>query len=229
MEAKNFIYEQAAQIAHREAQARTRLFIDFIEQLYEHAIFKPCELDLTIDDANPTTQFRTLYDAIQDGVGQTLERLGIDIDEGFRRFQHEINVFSPVIAPYTKSYETIFASVIETSNLQGIDTQLADFVFERYWYPADALHIRYNWQILQERANQLKANEPEAQYTTLPRLNAAIDWLKDYEQQLVLTAVDSATTQQVSTTLRWSGETGESWVLTSRTHGKSPSDKTAAL
>ena len=29
--------------------------------------------------------------------------------------------------------------------------------------------------------------------------------------------------------LRWSGKPGENWVLTSQTHGKSSSDKTAAL
>ena len=30
-------------------------------------------------------------------------------------------------------------------------------------------------------------------------------------------------------TLRWSGETGESWVVTSQPHGKSPAFETAAL
>ena len=29
--------------------------------------------------------------------------------------------------------------------------------------------------------------------------------------------------------LRWSGETGESWVVTSQPHGKSSTDQTAAL
>lgn len=186
------IDKRVERTAHREAQARTRLFVEFIEEFYDSIVLKPCGLDLTIDDENPATQFRMLYNALQESEGALIDKREIDIDKRFRQFQEELNVFSPAIAPYSKSYERIFASLIECVELQEAEKHLIDFVFERYWEPADALHIRYNWQILQERANQLEADETsEAKDIRLPRLNAAIDWLKDYEQRLAVAAVDS--------------------------------------
>ncbi|HEX8330826.1 MAG TPA: RteC domain-containing protein [Hymenobacter sp.] len=113
--------------------------------------------------------------------------------------------------PYSAGWPTRFAGLVEDTPLYSIELRVNVWVVDKhrfiYWRPVDAYYVRYHWQILQERVHELTIEaSPEANHIKIPRLNAAIDWLKGYEQRLA-----TAQEVQVSKTvpLAWQGSKAE--------------------
>ncbi|WP_151088048.1 RteC domain-containing protein [Hymenobacter baengnokdamensis] len=111
--------------------------------------------------------------------------------------------------PYSPNRPSHLARLVEETPLYRIEISVNVWVFSPLINsrPADALHARYHWQILQERVHELIVEAtPEAQHIKTPRLQAAIDWLKGYELRL-------ATTQErlaaKTTPLTWQGTKAE--------------------
>jgi hypothetical protein len=99
--------------------------------------------------------------------------------------------------------------LVERTPLYSLDTSVNIWSAGKlsYWRPVDARYMRYHWQILQERLNELLVEAtPEAQHIKLPRLQAAIDWLKGYEDRL---AVAEEKLVGKSTLLTWQGTKAE--------------------
>ena len=113
--------------------------------------------------------------------------------------------------PYSSGWPARFSGLVENSRLYTLEGHINAWVAEKhnrdYWQLPDALYARYHWQILQERVNELLVEAtPEAHHIKIPRLNAAINWLKGYEQRLAL-----AQEEQASKTvpLAWQGSKAE--------------------
>jgi hypothetical protein len=113
--------------------------------------------------------------------------------------------------PYSPGWPARFAGLVEDTPLYRLELSVNVWVADRhkrvYWRPVDALYARYHWQILQERVHTLTIEAtPEAQHIKIPRLQAAIDWLKGYELRL-------ATAQEMlaakTTPLTWQGSKAE--------------------
>lgn len=113
--------------------------------------------------------------------------------------------------PYSSGWPARFAGLVEETPLYSLDVSVSVWVADKhgfiYWRPVDAYYARYHWQILQERVHELIIDaSPRAIHIKIPRLNAAIDWLKGYEQRLAV-----AQEAQVNKTvpLAWQGSKAE--------------------
>ncbi len=98
------------------------------------------------------------------------------------------------VFPYTHKYPQRFWEDVENKPLYELETWLKLVVgcthpSFSYWQAPDAHYARYHWQILQERVNELaiSLDNAENQHIKLPRLQAAIAWLKGWEQHLAET------------------------------------------
>lgn len=113
--------------------------------------------------------------------------------------------------PYSPGWPARFAGLVERTPLYGIEWSVNVWVAHKshtfYWRPVDALHARYHWQILQERVHELTVEATsEARHIKMPRLQAAIDWLKGYEQRLATSQEELASK---TVPLVWQGNKAE--------------------
>ena len=103
----------------------------------------------------------------------------------------EIQAKCPPLFPYAHKYPKRFWEDVEEKPIYDLETWLKSVVgrshlLSLYGQAPDAHYARYHWQILQERVNELTAcpENTEAQHVKLPRLQAAITWLRGWEQHL---------------------------------------------
>lgn len=113
--------------------------------------------------------------------------------------------------PYSSGWPTHFAKLVEGTPLYRLEASINVWVIDKhhfsYWRPIDALYVRYHWQILQERIHELEIeNSIEFQHIKMPRLQAAIDWLKGYEQRL---AAEQEKITNKTMPLAWQGTKAE--------------------
>lgn len=151
-----------------------------------------------------------LSDFITNAWWEHIDNAGLTNDEA-NKLLIEIQDEKGGHIPYSPGWPARFSTLVESTPLYSLETSINVWVVDKsyriYWRPIDALHLRYHWQILQERVNALTIEAtPEAQHIKIPRLQAAINWLKGYELRLA-TAQERLVAK--TTPLPWQGTKAE--------------------
>jgi hypothetical protein len=167
-----------------------------------YALTEFLKLDLKGVPAQRVNEF------ITDAWWDYKEREGLTEDEAYKilvkvQDEHGFHI------PYSPNRPAHLARLVEETPLYRIELSVNVWVFDTLFdsRPADALHARYHWQVLQERVHELLIEAtPEAQHIKIPRLQTAIDWLKGYELRLA-TAQERLAAK--TTPLSWQGTKAE--------------------
>lgn len=125
---------------------------------------------------------------ITDAWWEHIEKLDLT-DEESSDLLDKVQAENGAHIPYSEGWPARFAGLVEETPLYRLEVSINVWVADKhrfiYWRPVDAYYVRYHWQILQERIHELTIEAtPQATHIKIPRLNAAIGWLKGYEQRL---------------------------------------------